>query len=247
MDGMLFWTLAVLAAVTVGLGKGGLPAIAMLAVPILSIVINPVTAAGLLLPVYVVSDVFGLWAYRREFDRRVLSIGVAGMVIGTGIGWATADLVSEDLIRVMIGVIGAVFAANLLLRDTSHVAARPIRKGPGLFWTAIAGFTSFVSHSGAPPWQVWVLPLKLPKMVFAGTTTIAFAIINAVKLVPYYFLGQLSFENLQVAAVLMLPAALAVFAGLKLVRVIPEKTFFSLVTWALLLISLKLIWDGALG
>ena len=68
-----FWWAAVVASVFVGMGKGGLPVIATLAVPTLALVISPVTAAGLLLPVYVVSDVFGLMAYRRSFDRRVLT------------------------------------------------------------------------------------------------------------------------------------------------------------------------------
>ena len=87
----------------------------------------------------------------------------------------------------------------------------------------------------------------MPKAVFAGTTTIAFSIINAVKLVPYYALGQLSLGNLKVAAILALPAVIAVFVGVRLVQMMPEKLFFRLVVWALALISVKLIWDGARG
>jgi uncharacterized membrane protein YfcA len=49
------------------------------------------------------------------------------------------------------------------------------------------------------------------------------------------------------AAVLSIPAVIAVFAGVRMVAVMPEKLFFRLVTWALLLISLKLIWDGVQG
>jgi len=247
LEGLLFWVLAVLASMAVGLSKGGLPAVALLSVPLLSLVMNPVAAAGLLLPVYVASDVFGVWVYRHEFDRRVLTIGVIGMIVGVGIGWATAHLVPERAVKGIIGVIGAAFALNIIARRGRELPAKPIRKGQGLFWTAIAGFTSFVSHSGGPPWQVWVLPLKLSKMAFAGTSTIAFAVINLVKLVPYGFLGQLNPANLKVAAILMIPASLSVFAGLKLVRILPEALFFKIVTWALLAISLKLIWDGAFG
>ena len=116
--------------------------------------------------------------------------------------------------------------------------------GPGLFWGTVTGFTSFVSHSGAPPYQVYTLPLRLPKTVFAGTATIAFAVVNAVKLVPYWALGQLSPANLKVALVLMPAAAFAVLAGVRLVRLLPEKLFFTLVTWALLAVSLRLIWTG---
>ena len=244
MDDFAFWALAGLAAVLVGLSKGGLPIVGMLAVPLMALVMSPVVAAGLLLPIYVISDLFGLWAYRHAFDKRVLAIMLPAMTLGVGIGWATASVVAEAWVTLLVGVIGAAFALNLLLRRGAVVAAKPAKVAPGLFWGAVAGFTSFVSHAGAPPYQVFVLPLKLEKAVFAGTTTIAFAYVNAVKLIPYYALGQLSIANLRVVAILAIPASLAVFAGVRLVKIIPEKLFFRLIIWALLAISGKLIWDG---
>jgi len=237
-----FWALAVLAAVLTGMGKGGLPIVGMLGVPVLALSVPAVTAAGLLLPVFILSDLFGLYAYRHSFDRRNLAILVPAAVLGIAIGWATASLVEGWVVNALVGVIGLSFALTLLLRRGPEGPPRPARVAPGLFWGAITGFTSFVSHAGAPPYQVYVLPQRLEKMVYAGTTTILFAIVNAVKLVPYYALGQLSAANLRVAAVLALPAALAVFAGLWLVKVIPERLFFTLVTWALLLVSLRLLW-----
>ena len=73
-SGLIFWSLATLAAVFVGLGKGGLPVVAALAVPSLALIMSPIAAAGLLLPVYIVSDVFALAAYRRDFNKQVLKI-----------------------------------------------------------------------------------------------------------------------------------------------------------------------------
>ena len=247
MDGMWFWVAAVAAAVFVGAGKGGIPVVGMLGVPVLALVIHPVTAAGLLLPVYVVSDMFGLWAYRHEFNARVLAIILPGAMVGIGIGWATATVVPEPVVTLTVGLIGVAFALNLLFRVKKDAAAQPADVPRGLFWGVITGFTSFVSHSGGPPYQVYTLPLKMTKTVFAGTSTIAFAIINAVKLIPYWALGQFSSENLHVAVLLMPVAAVAVFIGVRLVRVLPEALFFKLVTWALLLVSAKLIWDGAQG
>ncbi|RGP36813.1 sulfite exporter TauE/SafE family protein [Pseudotabrizicola alkalilacus] len=247
MEGVAFWVAAVVAAALVGMSKGGLPAVGMLGVPVLALVINPVTAAGLLLPVYVLSDLFGLYAYRHAFDRRVLAILVPGMVAGVVVGWATAALVPGWAVTALVGLIGFVFALNLLVRRKVAVVPRPARVGPGLFWGALTGFTSFVSHAGAPPYQVYTLPLGLTKVVFAGTSTIAFAILNAVKLVPYWQLGQLSPANLKVALVLMPVAAVAVFAGVRLVKLLPEAAFFRFVTWALLVLSVKLIWDGISG
>lgn len=247
MDVIGFWVAAVLAASLVGMGKGGVPIVGMLAVPVMALVMNPVVAAGMLLPVYVVSDAFGLYAYRHAFDRRVLAILVPGAIFGIGVGWATATVVPEAAVTLLVGVIGLAFALNLILRKPVVTEPKEAEVAPGLFWGAVTGFTSFVSHAGAPPYQVYTLPLGMTKAVFAGTSTIAFAIINAVKLVPYYALGQLNAGNLKLAAVLSLPAAVAVFAGVGLVKRMPEQLFFKLVTWALLLISLKLIWDGAHG
>lgn len=247
LEDFAFWALASFAAVLVGLSKGGLPVVGILSVPLMSLVMSPVMAAGLLLPIYVISDMFGLWAYRRAYNKRVLAIMAPAMTIGVGIGWATASIVSEAWVTLVMGLIGAAFAANLLIRRGSVQNAKTAAVAPGVFWGVAAGFTSFVSHSGGPPFQVYVLPLKLEKAVFAGTATIAFAFINAVKLIPYYALGQLSFANLEKAAILAVPASVAVFAGVWLVKIIPEKLFFQLVSWTLLAISIKLIWDGISG
>ncbi|MBE2275749.1 MAG: sulfite exporter TauE/SafE family protein [Rhodobacteraceae bacterium] len=247
MDGWGFWTAAVIASVLVGMGKGGMPLVGMLGVPVLALAISPVTAAGLLLPVYVVSDMFGLYAYRHAFSGRVLAIVVPGAVVGIGLGWATAHLVPEAAVTLLVGLIGSVFALVSLLRRDPGGPPRRAEVAPGLFWGAVTGFTSFVSHSGGPPYQVYTLPLRMEKTVFAGTATIAFAIINAVKLIPYWALGQLSAESLQHAVLLFVPAAVAVFVGLRLVRILPARAFFGLVTWALLIVSAKLVWDGVRG
>lgn len=247
MDGPGFWMAAVAAAVCVGAGKGGIPIVGMLSVPILALTISPVTAAGLLLPVYVVSDMFGLWAYRRDFDGRVLAIILPGAMAGVAAGWAAASMVPENWVRVLVGLIGVIFALNLILRGNPDGPPRRAALGPGLFWGAVTGFTSFVSHSGGPPYQVYTLPLKMTKTVFAGTSTIAFAVINAVKLIPYWHLGQLSAANMKVALMLMPIAAGAVFAGVWLVKILPDKLFFRLVIWALLILSLQLVWTGWRG
>lgn len=244
MDGGIFWMAAVVAAIVVGLGKGGMPIVGMLAVPIMSLVMSPVVAAGLLLPVYVVSDMFGLYAYRREFNGRVLWIMMTGMTVGVTTGYLTARLVPENWVTALVGMIGLVFALNLLIRHKVIVEPRRAEVGKGLFWGTITGFTSFVSHSGAPPYQVYTLPLGMSKAVFAGTSTIAFAYVNAIKLIPYFMLGQINLASLEKAAVLMPVAALAVFGGVRLVRFLPERLFFQLVTWALLLISVQLVWTG---
>ena len=246
MDQPLFWAVALPAAMLVGMGKGGLPIVGMLGVPVMALAIPPMAATAILAPVFVVSDLFGLWAYRRDFDRRVVGLMAIGATAGVAFGWATARVVPEAAVTLLVGLIGAVFALRLIWQRWRgrEPAPRPAQTGPGLFWGAVTGFTSFVAHAGAPPYQVYVLPLGLPKARFAGTNTVLFAYVNAIKLIPYWALGQLNLSNLTLSAKLMPAAAAAVFLGVWLVRVLPERLFFTIVIWALLAISLRLIWQA---
>ncbi|WP_050527452.1 sulfite exporter TauE/SafE family protein [Pseudorhodobacter aquimaris] len=242
MEGLGFWAVAVLASVTVGLSKGGLPVVAMMSVPILSLVMPPMQAAGLMLPIYIVSDWFGVYAYRRAYDLTVLKIMIPATAIGVGIGWATASLVSEGVVGGVIGLLGSSFAISRLLGWGARSEAQRPKVMPGLFWGAAAGFTSFISHAGAPPYQIYAVPLRMPKAIFAGTSTLLFAWVNAVKLPAYWSIGILHFDNPALVIWLIVPAILAVFAGVRLVHILPEKLFYNLVLWALLLLSLRMLW-----
>lgn len=241
------WMLAILAAMMVGMSKGGLSMVAMLAVPVLSLVMPPVQAAGMLLPVYVVSDIGGLIAFRRDFSAAVIRTALPGAMAGIGLGWATAHVVPDRGVTLIVGTIGMVFALNALIRP--HAAAR--RREPsalrGGFWGALAGYTSFVSHSGAPPFQVYVQPLGLPSLIYAGTATWFFAVVNWVKLLPYWALAQLSLPNLATAATLMPVALVSVWVGLRLVRIMPQKLFYQFITWGLMILSIRLIWQALSG
>jgi len=247
VDGFAFWAFASLAAFCVGLSKGGAPAFGTLAVPLMSLVMSPLVAAGLLLPVFIFSDIFGVWAYRRHVSWRVVKIAVVGIVLGTLIGWSTARIVSEHHVRILIGLIGLGFSLNFIFRNDANGPAKPADARSGVFWVTIAGFTSFVSHAGAPPWQVWALPQGMPKMVFAGTSAVTFAVMNLMKVLPYYHLGQLQLQSLKVTAILCVPAVLAVFVAYHIVKIMPTRVFYTLVTWMLLAVSIKLIWDGVAG
>ena len=240
-----FWCLAVLSSIFVGMGKGGLPVIAALAVPSLSLYISPIAAAGLLLPVYIVSDIFALSAYRRHYDKNVLKISVIGMTLGVIIGGLTAHIVIEWVVTALIGVISFFFALQQIFGQSAEkIPEREINGKSGYFWCTVSGFTSFISHTGGPPWQIFVFPLGLKKSIFVGTSVIAFSYVNLIKLIPYIWLDQLNFSSFKMSLFLMLPASLAVFVGVRIVKIIPEALFFKIVVWALMLISIKLMADG---
>jgi uncharacterized protein len=245
----LFWALAVVATFLVGASKGGLPGVGILGVPVLAQVISPVVAAGLLLPLYVISDFYGLWLYRKNYDVWNIKLMTFAACIGIGIGWATAHYNSDAVVKLIVGLIGIWYTADLVWKNSrkAEIVAQPADVPRGLFWGTIAGFTSFVAHAGGVPFQMFVLPQKLDKMTFAGTITITFTIVNALKLPLYWMLGQINLGSLQQGLYLAPVALFGAWAGFKLTKVLPEKTFFRYVEIALFLVSLKLIWDAAKG
>jgi uncharacterized membrane protein YfcA len=242
-----FWVLAGLATLFVGSSKGGLPLIGTLAVPLMALQISPVVAAGLLLPIYIISDMYGLWIYRKSFDVRNIAILVPAAAIGIIFGWATASVTNEHVVTILVGLIGLAYCIDAMLKARRNLPPKRADVPRGIFWGAIAGFTSFVSHSGAPPYQMYVLPQRLEKMVYAGTSTIIFAIINLLKLPPYWFLGQVNLASLETALLLSPLAIIGAYVGYRLTLILPEKIFFRIVEVALFLISLKLVYDGVVG
>ncbi len=241
----VLWATLVLASFFIGLSKGGLPGVGMLSVPVLSLVMSPVNAAVLLLPIYILSDIVGVWLYRKQYSKDNLKTLIPAGCLGVGVGWATASLVSDTAVALMIGVMGVLFCLNVWLGRSHRHAPRETTRLRGLFWGALSGFTSFVSHAGSPPYQIYVLPQKLPKMVFAGTTTILFAVINLAKVIPYASLHPYSVATLKVALLLLPAAVLGTVVGRIMVKKLPEKKFFLVVQIALFLICVRLI-AGAL-
>ena len=143
----------------------------MLAVPLMSLRMSPVMAAGLLLPLYILSDMYGLWLFRKSYSLRNIAILVPAATVGIGVGWAMASHTNEDFVKVLVGVIGLAYCFDAVLKSRRSLPPKPADVPRGAFWGVLTGFTSFVSHAGAPPFQMYMLPQRLDKMVYAGTST----------------------------------------------------------------------------
>lgn len=239
-----WWWIAGLAAFLVGLSKGGLPAVGTLGVPALSLVMSPVQAAALLLPIFVASDVVSVWLYRRHYSAATLRILVPAGLLGVVVGWLMASVVSDNAVKLLVGTIGVVFCLHTWLRKPVTGPAKAPQVGKGLLWGGLSGFTSFIAHAGAPPFQVYVLPQQLPKAVFAGTSTLFFAVINFAKIPPYQHLRPYSGAMLEQAAWLLPAALVGTLAGAYLTRRITDVWFYRLVQTGLFLMSLKLVYDA---
>jgi uncharacterized membrane protein YfcA len=239
-----FFVIACVAALLVGMSKGGLPGVGILAVPTMALLISPVKAAALLLPLYVLTDVVSIYLYRRHFSAANLRILIPAGVLGVLVGWGFAAYLSDRAVSALVGLLGLGFCLNTWFKRNRVLAAQPVHVGKGLFWGTFAGFTSFVSHAGGPPYQIYILPQKLEKKVFAGTTTFLFAVMNLAKVGPYALLSPFDAQDLQVVAWLVPAALLGTGAGAYLTHRLDDQRFFRLVQIALFVISLRLLFKA---
>jgi uncharacterized membrane protein YfcA len=246
----LFYLLAVPAVVALGLSKGGFAGVGQMATPMLALVMPPLEAAAIMLPIMIVQDAIAVWVYRKDWNGRIMAIVLPGAIVGVGCGWLLAAHISDATVRVFTGAATIAFVLYNWFgpKRIADEVAKDVGKANiplGLFCGALSGFASTVAQAGAPPYQIYVLAQKLPKMTFVGTTAIVFASVNWLKVVPYFALGQFSTKGLGTSLAL-LPLAIATNAlGFWLVRVTPTEIFYRITYIIMFIISVELVREGA--
>ena len=241
-----FYLLAIPAITLLGLGKGGFSGIGMMATPLMALVIPPLQAAAIVQPILIVQDAISAFVYRRDFSAWNLKVLLIGGTIGVGAAWFLASYLTDAHVRIMVGTIGVAFVLYTWLGRVPAEPKKP-HAATGVVCGALTGFTSTLAQAGAPPYQLFMLPQKLPKMTLVGTTLIFFAALNWMKLIVYSALGQFTVETLATSA-LLLPLAIATnFFGIWLVRRVPHETFYKIAYALMFLISVELIRSGVIG
>jgi uncharacterized protein len=232
--------------IALGLSKGGFAGAGQMATPLLALVMPPLEAAAIFLPIMLVQDASAVWVYRKDWDGRILAIMIPGALFGTLVAAWVAAYISDAAVRVFIGVTSMVFVGWSVYTMLRH-SRRPTRDGTisaGMFWGVVSGFTSTLCQAGGPPYQVYVLSQKLPKMIFVGTTAVYFAVLNAAKVPPYLALGQFSLEGFGTSLVLLPLALAANQLGFWLVRRTPQDVFYRITLGLMLIISVELTREG---
>lgn len=245
IDDPLFYLVAIPAVLLVGISKGGFgSAFGGIGVPLMALAIAPQQAAAILLPVLCLIDLVGLRVYYRKWDVANLKIMVPGALVGIALGALTFGMLKESGIRVLVGSIAVLFTLNTWfgLAARQGPAGRSVLKGS--FWSGVSGLTSFIAHAGGPPAQVYILPQRLDKTAYVATISLFFTIVNAVKLVPYAWLGQFSAANLATSLVLAPLVPFGVWAGLWLQNRVNHVWFYRISQSCLLLTGLQLICQG---
>lgn len=239
-----FYLCAIPAILIFAMVKGGFGGgIAIISVPLMSLAVPPTQAAAIILPLLVVMDGVAIWSFRGTWSKINLRLALPGAVAGVVVAAFTFQYLSEANIRLMIGSISVIFCLNYWLQPSVKNKTEPNIVAASL-WGSIAGFTSFGIHAGGPPMSIYLLPQQMEKTVLMGTFAVFFTVVNLVKLIPYAWLGQFDTTNLLTSLVLMPLAPVGVRLGYFLLHKISELLVYRICYFFLMLVGVKLLYDG---
>lgn len=243
----IFYAAAVPAVLLFGIAKGGFGGgLGVASVPLMSLVMSPVQAAGILLPILCFMDLISLWAYRGKWVWPELRALVPASLVGIGLGTLSFGLLSANTVKLIVGLVALLFIGHYWFsrQRRGNPVQAPVSQYYGILGGAGAGFTSFIAHAGGPPVNMYLLRRPLNRTEFVATTAVFFAVVNYVKLLPYGWLGQLSVDNLAASLILAPLAPVGVGLGVWLHKRVSDRVFFRFVYFMLFIVALKLISDG---
>lgn len=244
----LFWFLAATAVLLTGISKGGFGgALGAVAVPIMALSASPLTAAAIMLPLLCLIDWWGFRVYWRRWDARNLRILLPAAIGGVAVAAALSGVMSADVIRILVGAIAIFFTLSTWFGLAMRRPAVMPSTSKGALWGGLCGITSFLAHAGSPPLMMFLMPQRLDRTRYVATMNTVFLVVNAIKVVPYAWLGQFSKQNLLASLVLAPLVPLGVWWGARLHGRVDDRLFYRIVQVGLLLTGVQLVWQGAVS
>ena len=236
------WTLAVAAALLVGISKTGIGGLGMLSVVIFAQIMPAKQATGIVLPLLIVGDLMAVASYRSHTQWRFLWRLFPWTAAGVIIGYFALGRIDDRQAKVLIGVIILSLLVVHVLRRRGAVK----EEGSHGWWLApmigvLAGFTTLVANAAGPLMAIYFLAMQLPKFQFVGTSAVFFLLINSFK-VP--FMMDLHLINPQSLLLNLWLAPVVIFGavmGRKLLVKVDQRLFENLALGLSALAGVKLL------
>ena len=219
------WAVLVASAFAVGLSKTGLPGVGILVVPLLALAFPAKASVGLLLPILIFADLFAVGYYRRHGQWRHLAKLLPWTIAGIGIGYIVLSKIDSSTLKPLIGIIVlAMLGIRLrsILQNNEHV---PDHWSFAAMMGLLAGATTMMANAAGPVMALYLLSMHFPKQKFIGTAAWFFFIVNWIKVPLMGNLGMITAASLKMDVIVFPAVVLGAFAGIWLLKRIPQRAF----------------------
>ena len=240
-----FYLFGGLAVLLTGISKSGFAGgLGILAVPLMSLAVEPQQAVAIMMPILLAMDVANIWVYRRAWSARTVAILMPGALCGIALGAFTFQAMSADFLRAAIGCIALFFVAQYLYSRKQVAKAKPAQPAAILLVSTLSGFASFVAHAGGPPVKGYLLSRNMEKSEFVGTNGFYFFAVNFIKTVTYAYLLQFTTETLSASLVLTPFMVVGVVLGFRLHRLVSQVLFTQIAYVLLAVAGIRLLFEA---
>lgn len=220
------WVIAVICGMLIGMAKTGLSGVSMAVVPLFAMIFGARPSTGMLLPILIMADVYAVSYYTKHTSWYHVLRLMPWALGGVGIAAVVGRLISDEVFTLLL--------AAIIILGTILLIANDLRKSktvPNHWWFSgimgtAGGFTTMIGNAAGPIMSLYMLSMRLPKNVFIGTGAWYFFIVNVLKMPLHIFLWKTITLRTFLFDLLLLPAiALGAFAGVKIVKLIPERLY----------------------
>ena len=222
-----------------GFSGGGL---ALISVTVLSITYGPLKAIAILMPMLIICDAIAAFLNRKYYDHSAVWSIAPFSLLGV-IATILFKFINLSLISIFIGSISLAYVVFNYLLTKSKIKKIPFY-GSKTIWGTLAGFTSFVLHSGGLPMNIYFMSIYDRKVQFVAGLVFSMALINLFKLIPYFYLDILSFKSLLSYLLFSPIAVIGVILGHWMNSKLSDKSFFTIINFFIVVASLRLIYLG---
>ena len=224
---ILQWFLFYICAVFIGMSKVGVPGVSLIVVPTLAIIFGGKASTGVLLPMLMLADLFGVGYYHRHAEWKYLWKLLPWAFIGVGIALWVGEVVDDEWFKNIIAILVFVCIGLMLLKDRN----KERNLFPDTWWFAAAmgvlgGFATMIGNVAGPIFAIYLLAMHLPKNSFIGTGAWFFLIINFSKFPLHVFIWEtVSWSTLTLNITLLPGIAIGAFLGVWLVKKFSDKLY----------------------
>ena len=230
------WVLLFAGAFVVGLSKTGIAGLGILFVGLLANVMPARQSTGVILPMLILGDVFGVLLYRRHTEWRHLGKLFPWTAAGVVIGWLALGR-SDDLQtkRLVGGILALMIAVHYWRKSRPAAIETEVAHAP--LWVAagtglLAGFSTLVANAAGSVMTIYLLAMRLPKLGFLGTNAVFFLLLNWFKVPFMVNLGLINRDslwlNLQLAPAVIVGCVLGRYAASRMNQKVFETTAIGL-------------------
>lgn len=211
--------IVLLVALLLGMAKTGVHGAGMLSVPLLAIAFGGKLSSGLMLPMLLIADIFGVWYYHRHASFRYLKVlfpwAAAGVVAGSFAG----NFIGDEVFKIMMAATIFISLIVMVWMELGGKEKIPdnvyLGRGSGF----LGGFASMIGNLAGTVMAVYFLTMRLPKNIFIGTTAWFFLVVNWFKVPFHVWVWHTIHSDSWLFALALTPAiVLGAFMGIYLVK-----------------------------